>query len=99
MDTTITLDGADCRLRPTFDSVLRTYSVQLWKGEEPFGIHGLLGDFKFPENVLEGLDDFLGKAGVRELTADEHFQVYAGLVRAKGGPDWALFLVKLNPDD
>ena len=75
-------------LRPVFDPALRTFSVQLWKDDEPSGIHGLTDNFRYAEQPLEAIDAFLAERGVRALTSDEAVLLFAGLVHAKGGPDW-----------
>ena len=53
------------RIVPVFDPVLRTLSVQLWKGGEPAGIHGLFEHFTHPDDVLDTIDEFLEQSGVR----------------------------------
>ncbi|WP_432159288.1 hypothetical protein [Streptomyces sp. bgisy153] len=93
--TRIALDGTDAELRPIFDPVLRTFSVQLWKGGEPSGIHGLTDAFRYPDEPLESIDAFLAEQDVRAVTGDEAVVVYAGLVYAKGGPDWVLLQMEV----
>ncbi|QDN84436.1 hypothetical protein FNV61_00150 (plasmid) [Streptomyces sp. RLB3-6] len=83
----------NAELRPVFDPALRTFSVQLWKDGEPSGIHGLIDNFRYADEPLEAVDAFLAERGVRALTGDEAVLLYAGLVRAKGGPDWQMFLM------
>jgi hypothetical protein len=81
-------------LRPVFDPRLRTFSVQLWEDGCPSGIHGLGDNFRCADEPLEAIDAFLAEQGVRALTEKEAALLYAGLVRAKGGPDWVLFLMQ-----
>lgn len=91
----IKLAETNAELRPVFDPVLLTYSVQLWKGGQPAGIHGLIDDFRYPDQALGTVNDFLAESDVRKATEDELFQLYAGLVQAKGGRDWALFQMQI----
>ncbi|WP_158939351.1 hypothetical protein [Streptomyces sp. NRRL S-87] len=83
-------EAANAELRPVFDPVLRTFSVQLWKDGEPSGIHGLTDTFQYADEPLEAIDAFLADNGVRALTEDETVLLYAGLVRSKGGSDWLM---------
>ncbi|MBV6700292.1 hypothetical protein KV557_24835 [Kitasatospora aureofaciens] len=94
----LTLEGTTAVLKPVYDPVLRTFSVQLWEDGKPSGIHGLIDPFQYADEPLEGINDFLAEAELRPLTVDEQFQLYAGLVKAKGGPDWQLFLFQVNTE-
>ncbi|CUW33432.1 MULTISPECIES: hypothetical protein [Streptomyces] len=82
-------------LRPVYDPALRIFSVQLWKDDSPSGIHGLTDQFRYADEPLEAIDAFLAENDVRALTGDEAVLLYAGLVRAKGGPDWQIFQMKV----
>lgn len=82
-------------LRPVFDPALRTFSVQLWKDDSPSGIHGLTDNFRYADEPMEAIDAFLAERGVRALTGEEAVLLYAGLVHAKGGPDWQIFQMQL----
>ncbi|CAM5443583.1 hypothetical protein SALBM311S_11630 [Streptomyces alboniger] len=93
--TRIALDGTNAELRPVFDPVLRTFSVQLWKGGEPSGIHGLTDAFRYPDEPLELIDAFLAEQGVRAVTGDEAVVVYAGPRLRQGWPDWALLQMEV----
>ncbi|POX58808.1 hypothetical protein C3492_35305 [Streptomyces sp. Ru62] len=93
----IPLDGTNAVLRPVFDPVLRTFAVQLWEGDgEPKGIHGLVEVFQYADEPLEAIDAFLAEHGVRALTGDEAVLLYAGLVQAKGGPDWLILQMDIT---
>lgn len=92
----VTLDDAHVELRPVYDPVLRTFSVQLWKDGEPAGIHGLIEAFPYPDEATEAIDAFLTAHDVRELTGEETVQLYGGLLAAKGGPDYQLFVMQLT---
>ncbi|MFV8133165.1 hypothetical protein [Streptomyces syringium] len=80
-------------LRPVYDPALRLFSVQLWVSGEPCGIHGLTDNFEYAEEPLEAIDLFLAERGVRALTGEEAVLLYAGLLHAKGGPDWQMFVM------
>jgi hypothetical protein len=77
-------------LRPIFDPALRRFSVQLWRDGEPLGVHGLGDVFRHAEELLETIDGFLAEKGVRALTEQETAVIYVGLIKAKGGEDWAV---------
>ncbi|MEU8828868.1 hypothetical protein [Streptomyces sp. NPDC048636] len=94
----LALDGTVV-LRPVFDPRLRTFSIQLWKNGEPGGIHGLIETFRYADEPLETIDAFLADHGVRAVTDEEAALLYAGLVQAKGGPDWALLLISIGADE
>ncbi|MEV4438106.1 hypothetical protein AB0K09_03660 [Streptomyces sp. NPDC049577] len=103
MDTTFgpfTVDGTT-ELRPVFDPVLRTFSVQLWSDGEPAGIHGLVEPFFFADEAVEEINDYLLQHGVRALTFAESVRLYGALLAAKDpdGPDFQLFLMeyRANP--
>ncbi|MBY8887234.1 hypothetical protein K7472_20625 [Streptomyces sp. PTM05] len=81
---------------PVFDPVLRTFSVQLWKGSQPAGIHGLVENFSHPDDVLDTIDEFLERSGVRALTEDEIGKLGGELIRSKGGPDAAILELALK---
>ncbi len=81
------------RIVPVFDPVLRTLSVQLWKGGEPAGIHGLVEHFTHPDDVLDTIDEFLEQSGVRALAEDEIGVLAGELIMAKGGPDAAILMM------
>ncbi|MFD8269180.1 hypothetical protein [Streptomyces althioticus] len=89
------IEPVNAELRPVYDRVLRTFSVQLWKDGEPSGIHGLTDNFRYADEPMEAIDAFLAERGVRALTGDEAVLLYAGLVHAKGGPDWQIFQMQL----
>ncbi|CAM5375312.1 putative protein OS=Streptomyces fumanus OX=67302 GN=GCM10018772_70270 PE=4 SV=1 [Streptomyces fumanus] len=89
------IESVNAELRPVYDRMLRTFSVQLWKDGEPSGIHGLTDNFRYADQPLEAIDAFLAERGVRALTDDEAVLLYAGLVHAKGGPDWEIFQMQL----
>ncbi|MET8680968.1 hypothetical protein ABZW18_26155 [Streptomyces sp. NPDC004647] len=89
------IEAVHAELRPIFDPVLRTFSVQLWKDSEPSGNHGLTDNFRYADEPLEAIDAFLAESGVRALTRAEAVLLYAGLVHAKGGPDWAIFQMQV----
>ncbi|MFJ2589659.1 hypothetical protein [Streptomyces sp. NPDC087538] len=91
----LALDGTAVVLRPVFDPRLHTFSVQLWEDGEPGGIHGLVEYFRYADELLEAIDAFLAEHGVRALTGDEAVLLYAGLVQAKGGPDWVIFQMQV----
>ena len=92
------IDGSN-QLRPVFDPRLRTFSVQLWRDGEPGGIHGLVEHFRYADQVVETIGGFLAESGVRELADQEAALLYAGLVQAKGGPDWEIFLLQVGAID
>ncbi|WP_327332907.1 hypothetical protein [Streptomyces anulatus] len=92
----LALDGTDAHLRPVFDPVLRTFSVQLWAGDGIRGVHGMSEGFNFADEPLEAMDAFLAERGVRALTAEEAVMLYAGLVRAEGGLDWQAMRLQLG---
>ncbi|MCU4750266.1 hypothetical protein [Streptomyces sp. G-5] len=87
-------DGAV--LKPIFDPRLRTFSVQLWSDGQPDGIHGLVEDFRHADQAVEAIGPFLEEHGVRQLTEKELAFLYAGLIQAKGGPDFELLLMQLR---
>ncbi|GGO98350.1 hypothetical protein [Wenjunlia tyrosinilytica] len=93
------LDGTDIELRPVFDPRLRTFSIQLWENGEPGGIHGLTDNFRGADEPLEAIGAFLADNGVRAVTDEEAALLYAGLVQAKGGPDWEILLLSIGADD
>ncbi|MFE7212502.1 hypothetical protein ACFU93_21410 [Streptomyces sp. NPDC057611] len=95
----LALDGTDFVLRPVFDPRLRTFSVQLWEGGEPGGIHGMVEHFRYADEPVDSIDAFLAAHGVRATTDQEAALLYAGLVQAKGGPDWALLLMSIGADE
>ncbi|AEY93220.1 hypothetical protein SHJG_7954 [Streptomyces hygroscopicus subsp. jinggangensis 5008] len=87
------------RIVPVFDPVLHTLSVQLWKGGQPAGIHGLVEHFTHPDDVHDTIDEFLEQSGVRALTEHEIDVLAAELITAKGGPDAALLMMaRQNPE-
>lgn len=92
----VQLDDANAELRPVYDPRLRTFSVQLWTGGEPSGIHGLCDNFRYADEPLEAIDAFLAERGVRALTGEEAAWLYAGLVHAKGGPDWQMLVMDIT---
>lgn len=92
----VQLEDAKAELRPVYDPALRTFSVQLWKGGEPGGIHGLTDNFRYADEPLEAIDAFLAERDVRALTGEEAAWLYAGLVHAKGGPDWQILLMNIT---
>lgn len=91
----VDLEGVEAELRPVFDPALRVFSVQLWVDGEPRGIHGLTSDFRYADEPLEEIDAFLAERGVRALTGEEAVLLYAGLIHAKGGPDWTTFQIQV----
>ncbi|MGY5099500.1 hypothetical protein [Streptomyces sp. 900105245] len=91
----VRLDDATAELRPVYDPRLRTFSVQLWKDNEPHGIHGLTETFRYADEPLMTIDAFLAERGVRALTGEEAAWLYAALVHAKGGPDWELLVMSI----
>lgn len=95
----LALDGTDVVLRPVFDPRLRTFSIQLWEGGQPGGIHGLVEHFRYADQPVDSIDAFLAENGVRAVTDEEAALLYAGLVQAKGGPDWALLLMSIGADE
>ncbi|MDG5807886.1 hypothetical protein P9869_35620 [Streptomyces ossamyceticus] len=90
------LDDVNAELQPVYDPVLRTFSVQLWKDGEPAGIHGLIENFRYADEPLEAIDAFLAKQDIRAVTGEEAAWLYAGLVHAKGGPDWQILLMDIT---
>ncbi|MDX2692211.1 hypothetical protein [Streptomyces ipomoeae] len=92
----VKLDDVNAELRPVYDPALRTFSVQLWKAGEPAGIHGLTDNFRYADEPLEAIDAFLAERDVRAVTNEEAAFLYAGLVRAKGGPDWQILLMDIT---
>ncbi|MFF4173645.1 hypothetical protein [Streptomyces sp. NPDC001744] len=95
----LALDGTNVVLRPVFDPRLYTFSVQLWEDGQPGGIHGLVEHFRYADQPVETIDAFLAENGVRATTGEEAALLYAGLVQAKGGPDWALLLLSIGADE
>ncbi|MFF3256481.1 hypothetical protein ACFYWP_37120 [Actinacidiphila glaucinigra] len=89
----VEIDGTE--LRPVFDPRMRTFSIQLWKDGQRAGNHGLADNFVTVDEPLEEIDAFLADAGIRAVTEDERFTLYGGLLRAKGGVDFHLFLLEL----
>ncbi|MFE9437062.1 hypothetical protein [Streptomyces sp. NPDC006640] len=90
------LEDEGAELRPVFDPRLRYFTVQLWKGGEPAGIHGRHGSFRYPDEPLMAVDTYLAEKGIRALTDEEKAWLYAGLVCAKGGPDWQMLLLDIT---
>ncbi|MFZ3476075.1 hypothetical protein ACODT4_44600 [Streptomyces sp. 2.9] len=88
--TSIPIDGTDTTLRPVYDRVWGTFTVQIHKGDV---IHhlGLNGNFTHADEPLDAIDEALAGLGVRELTELEAFLLHAGLVYAKGGGEWLIF--------
>ncbi|MEU6965083.1 hypothetical protein [Streptomyces chrestomyceticus] len=95
----LALEGANVVLRPVYDPRLRTFSVQLWEDGEPGGIHGLVEHFRYADQPVDSIDAFLAEHGVRAVTEEEAARLYAGLVQAKGGPDWELLLMSIGADE
>lgn len=95
----LALDGTNAVLKPVFDPRLRAFSVQLWQDDQPRGIHGLTDNFRHADEPLEAIDAFLADNGVRALTDQEAALIYAGLVQAKGGPDWEILLIQIGAID
>ena len=90
----IPLDGTSTVLQPVYDPVLGAFSVQIHQGGVIYPL-GLDGAFQYADEPLHEIDEALAKLGVRELTGDEAVLLYAGLVQAKGGPDWAVFRMQV----
>ncbi|UZI33964.1 hypothetical protein [Streptomyces sp. VB1] len=95
----LALDGTGVVLRPVFDPRLRAFSVQLWENGEPGGIHGLGEHFQYADEPVDSIDAFLAERNVRATTREEAALLYAGLVQAKGGPDWGLLLMSIGADE
>ncbi|MFI9311200.1 hypothetical protein [Streptomyces triculaminicus] len=95
MDTyfgAFTIDNAE--LRPVYDPALRTFCVQLWRDGEIAGSYGLTESFPDAQELVETIDPFLAKNGVRPLELAEMARLYGGLLAAQDGPDFQLFLMR-----
>ncbi|MFG2785719.1 hypothetical protein ACGFY7_48870 [Streptomyces prunicolor] len=75
------------QLKAIFDPVLRCFSAQLWRGGEPAGLLGLVGQFTHPDDVLDAVDEFLTEQGESPLTEQQTGRFAGMLIMAKGGPD------------
>ncbi|GGY71093.1 hypothetical protein GCM10010363_60290 [Streptomyces omiyaensis] len=96
--TCIPVDGTDVTLRPVYDPVLRSFSVHIRQGDVIYPL-GLDGGFTYADEPLAAIDEALAEVGVRELTGEEAVFLYAGLVHAKGGPDWHIFRQQVTDGD
>ncbi|MGW9440607.1 hypothetical protein [Streptomyces sp. NPDC055607] len=90
----ILLDAeAGAQLRPQFDKVLGTYTVELWREGEIAAVHGDSGEFfETAAAVTDSLPGFLDEHGARRLTDVESYELYGGLLRLKGGTGYELLI-------
>ncbi|MEV6357976.1 hypothetical protein [Streptomyces hydrogenans] len=86
---TLALDGTDVTLHPVYDPVLHVFCVRVRRDGVIYPI-GMGDSLQYADQVLAVIDDELARLGIRPLTGEESVYLYAGLVEAKGGPDWAI---------
>ncbi|WP_416974623.1 hypothetical protein [Streptomyces sp. 4F14] len=86
-------------IRPVFDPVLRSFTVQLWTDGEPAGTLGADSIFLHPDDILDEIDGFLETHGRSPLTENQGAEFCGMLIMAKGGPDAMLLqMVRKNPE-
>ncbi|MFF9070519.1 hypothetical protein ACF09E_34755 [Streptomyces sp. NPDC014891] len=86
-------DEAGTQLRPAFDAVLRTFTVELWRDGRVAAVHGDNGEFfETARATTDALADFLTAHDVRPLTETESYELYGGLLRVKGGTGFELLI-------
>lgn len=87
--TCLALDGTGATLRLVYDPVLSSFCVQVHQDGAICPI-GMDGSLQYADQVLAVIDDELARLDIRPITDEESVYLYAGLVQAKGGPDWAI---------
>ncbi|MEV7535424.1 hypothetical protein [Streptomyces hydrogenans] len=95
---TLALDGADVTLHPVYDPVLRVFCVHVRRDGVIYPI-GMDGSLRYADQVLAVIDDELTRLDIRPITGEEALYLYAGLVEAKGGADWAIVRQEIERAD